>query len=167
MGFLSNIALWQLNAKPARQNSRQFMNWAEVKTILLLAEPAHLPETRHFLKQAVADGKQTMTAFVYKGKPGQEPAFDLEHVVVSKKQLTFLGLPQNEVLSTLNSRKPDVLINLGKPDEITLLALSKWIDAPFKVGSFEHPVFDLSIAETGVEAFLKQVLVYLNMIKTK
>ena len=167
MSLLNNIALWQLNSKPARQTSRQFINWSEVRSLLLLAEQEQLGDVRAFLKQTVSEGKQAVTVFVYKGKPGQEPAFEYEHIVVGKKQLTVFGLPQPEVLSTLNSRKVDLLINLGNPENATLLALSKWTDAPVKIAPFEHAVFDMSIAAPNRAEFLKQVLVYLDMIKTK
>ena len=48
------------------------------------------------------------------------------------------------------------------------MALCKLIPAKCKIGSFENPVFDITInADKSVNSseFLKQVIVYLNMIK--
>jgi hypothetical protein len=50
------------------------------------------------------------------------------------------------------------------------LALSKLTKAKCKISYFENPIFDISIKmdqATYFSGFLKQVILYLNMIKTK
>ena len=72
-------------------------------------------------------------------------------------------------MQQLNSKPFDVLINLGNNGQIQSLALSKLVAAKCKIAGFQNPDFEITINSdktTNISNFLKQVIVYLKMIKT-
>lgn len=167
--MLESLARWILKNKPFPQRQKQFMNWSEIRHILILAEREDIPKLKNFILQAEKDQKKVTVAFIVKEKPEQFQEPDISHIPIFKKQLSALRLPGENTISSLHQLQADILIDIGGKQNLSLLAISKLVQIKCKISSFENAIFDISISSgtsSSVEDFLKQVVVYLNMIKT-
>jgi hypothetical protein len=168
VSLLSYIARWRLKNISARHQNRRFVNWEQAKTILVLAEENQLDEVSGFVTMAERENKLVIPVFIYKGKPGQVFSLPYRHIAVSTKSLSAIGLPAEDLVTAMNSKKADILIDLGSHNDIPLLALSRLSDASCKIAGFEDAAFDISIfcpKSLTISSFLEQVIVYLKMIK--
>lgn len=150
------------------KSRRQFLNWKQVKRVLIIAYDNQLADLVEFVNTCKQDSIEVLVAIIYNGRAEQAPKPHFDHVVLDKKQFSFLGLPTNNCLQLLNAKAFDVLINLGNARQIKALAASKLVAATCRISSFQDPVFDLSIdSDKNLHSsdYLKQVVVYLNMIK--
>jgi len=168
VSLFNNIARWRLKALNARHSDRRFVNWTQAKTILVLAEEEQLSEVSAFVALAEKEQKLVIPVFTYKGKPGQVFSLPYRHIAVSTKSLSMLGMPAEDLVTAMNAKKADILIDLGGHNAIPLLALSRLSDASCKIAGFEDAAFDISIfcpKSLTISNFLEQVIVYLKMIK--
>jgi hypothetical protein len=170
VSIIQNIALRLISKKEVPKSKKQFLNWKQVKRVLLIAYDNQLADLVEFVNTCKRDSIDVLVAIIYNGKAEQAPKPHFDHLVLDKKQFSFLGLPTNDCLQQLNAKSFDVLINLGSSSQIKALAVSKLVPATCKISSFQDPIFDLSIdSDTSlhISDYLKQVVVYLNMIKNK
>lgn len=168
MSLLNNIANYLLSTKESIKSNKQFLNWSELSSVLIIAYDNQLSNVVDFINACKKDNIYVNVAIIYDGKPEQTPKPNFEHIILDKKQFTFFGLPNEAIIKTLSLKPTDALINLGDESQIKSLALSKLINAKCKISHFQNPIFDISIdGETtqNIPQFLKQVIVYLNMIK--
>lgn len=168
LSIIQNIALRLISKKEVPKSRKQFLNWKQVKRVLIIAYDNQLADLVEFVNSCKQDSIEVMVAIIYNGKAEQAPKPHFDHVVLDKKQFSFLGLPVGDCLQRLNAKAFDVLINLGNATQIKALAVSKLVPATCKISSFQDAVFDLSIDSDKTlhsSDFLKQVVVYLNMIK--
>lgn len=169
MSLLQNISHWLLSKKESPSGNKKFFAWNELKNVLLIVYDNQLSELAEFIAACQKDNIKTKVAIIYNGKPEQAPKPPFDHILVDKKQFSFFGLPTDELLQKLNAGSTDLLINLGKEDCIKSLSITKLTKASCKVGNFQDSIFDLSIdvdKTNNSHQFLKQVVVYLHMIKT-
>ena len=169
MSLINNIASWLLSSKEAPKGSKQFLNWSQLSNVLIVAHDHQLSNVVDFINACKKDTIHVHVAVVYDGKPDQTHKQNFEHTILDKKQFNFFGLPSEQAIQSFNLKPIDALINLGNSEQVKTFALSKLVSAKCKIGSFQNPIFDISIdvdASQNVSKFLEQVIVYLHMIKT-
>lgn len=168
MSFLQHISKWFISKKVAPIVTKQFVNWNQLSTVLIIAYEHQLSNSEDFINVCKKDNIDVLVAMIFDGKPEQAPKPNFDHLILDKKQFSLFGLPKDECLQKLNMKTSDVLINLGNHEQLKALALTKLSNAKCKIGSFDNPVFDITIntdKTANSSEFLKQVIVYLNMIK--
>lgn len=169
MSIINNIALSLISKKDAPKANKQFLNWSQVSSVLIIAYDNQLADIVEFINTCKKDSITVRVGIIYNGKPEHAPKPHFEHFIVDKKQFNFFGIPGDDALKSLQPGAVDVLINLGGPEQIKSLGLSKLTTAKCKISSFQHDIFDISIDSDKtlhISNYLKQVVVYLNMIKT-
>jgi len=169
MSLLNNISLWMISQKESSKLNKQFLNWTQLSNVMIIAYDNQLSNIVDFINTCKNDNINVQVAIIYDGKPEQAPKPHFDHVILDKKQFSFFKIPKNDVIAKLSSKSLDVLINLGTSEKIKTLALSKMIAAKCKISNFQNENFDLIIdadKSLNTSDYLKQVIVYLNMIKT-
>ena len=169
MSFLNNIALRLISKQDDSKTHKQFLNWSQVKSVIVIAYDNQLADIVEYINTCKKDNIQIIVAIIYNGKPEQAPKPHFDHQVLDKKQFNFFEIPAFEILEKLNARHADILINLGSSGQIKSLALSKMLKTKCKISNFQDAIFDISIDSDktlNISKFLQQVVVYLNMIKT-
>ncbi len=169
MSLITNISNWLISQKESPKANKQFLNWSQLSQVLIIAYDNQLANVVEFINACKKDNINVSVAVIYNGKPEQAPKPHFDHVILDGKQFSFFRIPKEETISKLSAKTLDVLINLGSSEQNKALALSKLIPAKCKISQFQNPVFDISIdADKNLNSsdYLKQVIVYLNMIKT-
>ncbi len=170
MSLINNIATWLLSSKESPKSNNQFLNWGQLSNVVIVAYDNQLSNCVDFINTCKKANIEVLVAIIYDGKPEQAPMPSFEYLLLDKKQFNFFGLPNVDTIQKLSLKPIDVLINLGNEEQIKSLALSKLVAAKCKVGNFENPIFEITINSDNTmntSDYLKQVVVYLNMIKTK
>lgn len=169
MSLLQNISHWLLSKKENPRANKQFVSWNQLSKVMIVANDNQLSEIVDFVTACERENKKVKVAVIFNGKPEQAPKPPFNHVIVDKKQFSFFNIINESFLQSMSHESYDALINLGKENDSKSLSLSKLIKASCKVANFEHPIFDMSIdvdKSNNSHQFLKQVVVYLQMIKT-
>lgn len=169
MSLITNISNWLISRKESPKASKQFLNWSQLGEALIIAYDNQLANVVEFVNTCQKDNIHVQVAVIYDGKPEQAPKPHFDHVILDRKQFSFFRIPKEEVISRLSTKPLDILVNMGASGQTKSLALSKLVPAKCKISNFQDPVFDLSIdsdKNLGSSDYLKQVIVYLNMIKT-
>lgn len=174
MSLIHNISTFILSKKESRPGVtkvvKQFFSWNQISKILIVVYDNQLSDIVDFINACKKDNISVHVAIIYNGKIEHAPKPNFDHTILDKKQFSFFKIPNEDSLQKLNSQSFDVLINLGTHGQIQSLALSKLVAAKCKISNFQNPIFDITIeSENTVNSsnYLKQVIVYLNMIKTK
>lgn len=170
MSIKNSITTFLLSKKESPKVVKQFFAWTQISKVLIVAYDNQLSDIVDFINTCKKDKILVHVAIIYNGKPEQTPKPHFEHTILDKKQFSFFNIPGENSLQKLNARTFDVLINLGKPEQIQALTFSKLITAKCKISKFENSIYDIAIESDETinsSNYLKQVIVYLNMIKTK
>ena len=97
----------------------------------------------------------------------------IDNLICRKTDLNFLGLPSSQLIENVKSLQADVLINVGREKDYTLLFLMLLHPASFKTGIkwFQSDAYDLVVSpmdENKDVGFLcEQILFYLQSIRAK
>lgn len=169
MSLINTISSYLLSQKESPETVKQFFSWIQLNKILIICYDYQLDELTDFLKACKTDNISVYVAIIYKGKIEQAPSPNFKHTIVDQKQFSFFKIPTPFILKNLNTKSFDLLINLGNNNQMKSLALSKLVYAKCKISNFQNPIFDIIINTeklTKRTDYLKQVIVYLNMIKT-
>lgn len=169
MSLLQNISNWLLSKKESPKINKQFVSWNQLSKVMIIAYDNQLSELVDFVTACEKENKKVKVAVIYNGKPEQAPKPPFSHVLLDKKQFSFFNIVNDAFLQSMNHESYDILVNLGKENDLKSLSLSKLTKASCKIANFEHPIFDMSIdvdKSNNSHQFLKQVMVYLQMIKT-
>jgi hypothetical protein len=169
MSILNNIATYLLSKKESVKVTKQFFSWNNISNIVIIAYDNQLGELVAFIDACKKDNITVQVVIIYVGKPEQAPHPSFEHIVLDKKKFSIFQLPTDDALTQINTTIYDVLINLGDADQFQALALSKLVAAKCKIARFQNSTFEIIIDSdktTKISDYLKQVIVYLNMIKT-
>ncbi|MDF2448782.1 MAG: hypothetical protein K0R26_1286 [Bacteroidota bacterium] len=170
MSFFQNISSWLISRKEPPKVEKQFLNWKQLSNVVVIAYDHQLSNCVDFINACQADNILVNVAVIFDGRPELAPKPSFTHLILDKKQFSFFGIPKPEALLKLNPKPIDVLINLGTSNQAKTYALAKFLPAKCKVGSFDDSIFDISIQCDVVKncsEYLKQVIVYLKMIKPK
>lgn len=163
------LSLLFLSKKETTKSQKQFVSWNQLSSILIIAFDNQLSDIVDFINLCKQDKISVHVAVIYNGKIENAPNPHFEHTLIDRKQFSFFQMPHETVLQKLNAKHPDVLINLANYEQIQALALSKLVSAKCKISHFQNPIFDINInfdKTLNSSYYLKQVVVYLNMIKT-
>lgn len=169
MSLLNNIANWVLSQKEKPNIQKQFISWSQLSKVIVIAHDNQLSEIVDFVTACEKENKKVKVLVIYNGKLEQAPKPPFNHVLLDKKQFSFFNIIKGEFLQSVNHESYDVLIDLGKENDLKSLSLSKLVKASCKIANFRHSIFDISIdvdKSSNSHQFLKQVVVYLQMIKT-
>jgi hypothetical protein len=169
MSLINTISSYLLSQKESPETVKQFFSWIQLNKILIICYDYQLDELTDFLKACKIDNISVYVAIIYKGKIEQAPSPNFKHTIVDQKQFSFFKIPTPFILKNLNTKSFDLLINLGNNNQMKSLALSKLVYAKCKISNFQNPIFDIIINTeqlTKRTDYLKQVIVYLKMIKT-
>ena len=169
MSLLNNIATYLLSKKESKNVIKQFFSWNKISKMILIAYDNQLSEIVEFINVCKRDTITVQVVIIYAGKPEQAPRPSFEHIVLDKKKFSLFQLPTDDALNQVNTTTYDVLINLGDPEQFQALALSKLVTAKCKIASFQNANSEITINNdktTKISDYLKQVIVYLNMINT-
>jgi hypothetical protein len=170
MSLQKHITNWILSRKNNSSDSKQFLNWSQLKKIIVFCHENQLSHIVDFINLCQKNQIETLVAIVYNGKIEQAPKPNFNHVILNKKHFSFWEIPHPEIINQLSSFSADIIINIGNDEQFKTLAMSKLVKAKCKIGSFENAIYDIAIAvekTTSASNFLQQVVVYLQMIKTK
>jgi hypothetical protein len=168
VSVLNNISNYLLSSKEGPKTVHQFVSWNQLSKVLIVAYDNQLSGIVDFINTCQKDKISVHVAVIYSGKPEQAPKPHFEHTIFDNKQFSFFQMPSDAALQKLNTAF-DVLINLGTSEQVKSLALSKLIPSKCKIAGFENAVFEITITgdkTMNTSDYLKQVVVYLNMIKT-
>ncbi len=169
MSLINTISSYLLSQKESPETVKQFFSWNQLNKILIICYDSQLDELTNFIKTCKTDNISVYVAIIYKGKLVQAPSPNFKHTIVDQKQFSFFKIPTPFILKNLNTKAFDLIINIGSQNQMRALSLSKLVYAKCKIANFQNPVFDITINKdnlTNNSDFLKQVVVYLNMIKT-
>lgn len=169
MSLINTISSYLLSKKESPEIVKQFFSWNQLNKILIICYDYQLDELTDFLKTSKTDNISVYVAIIYKGKIEQAPSPNFKHTIVDQKQFSFFKIPTPFILKNLNTKAFDLIINIGSQNQMRALSLSKLVYAKCKIANFQNPIFDITINKdnlTNNSDFLKQVIVYLNMIKT-
>lgn len=169
MSLLNNIATYLLSKKESPKVTKQFFSWNKISKIIIIAYDNQLSELVDFINTCKKDNISVQVVILYFGKPENAPKPSFEHILLDKKNFSLFHLPTDEALNQVNTTTYDVLINLGDSEQLQALALSKLVAAKCKISRFQNSNFEITIDSnktTHISEYLKQVVVYLNMIKT-
>lgn len=168
MGFISNISLYLLSKKESPKVVKQFFSWNDLKNVLIIANDNQLSDVVDFLNTCNKQSIKTKVIVIYNGKPETAPKPHFEHTIITKKGFDFFQLVKQKAINEFLNQKNDLLINLSDEENLQALSISKLIPSSCKISRFQNPIFDITIDKTNtISEYLKQVVVYLNMIKTK
>ncbi len=145
---------------------KQFFEWSQISSIAIVAFDNQLTEISDFLTTCAQQNINTEVFIIYNGKLLNAPVPSYKHLLLTKKQFSFFNIPTANALHPVCNITYDVLINLGANEQLQTLATSKLIKAKCKIASYNNNLFDISIKnENNTKEFLKQIIVYLQMIK--
>lgn len=170
MSLLNNISTFILSKKESPKVVKQFFSWNQISKILIVAYDNQLSDIVDFINTCKKDSISVHVAIIYNGKTEHAPKPHFDHTILDKKQFSFFKIPNENTVQKFNSMSFDVLINLGTHEQIQALAVSKLVDAKCKISKIQNSIFDITFeSENTMNSpnYLKQVVVYLNMIKTK
>jgi hypothetical protein len=170
VSLLNNISTFILSKKESPKIVKQFFAWNQISNILIVAYDNQLSEIVDFINICKNDSISVHVAIIYNEKLDQAPQPHFNHTILDKKQFSFFKILNEDSILKLNSTLFDVLINLGNLEQIQALAISKLVAAKCKISNFQNSIFDITIdgdKTMNSSNYLKQVIVYLNMIKTK
>ena len=174
MSIINNIANFILSKKESRlavtKITKQFFSWNQLSNVIIVAYDNQLSDLVDFMNACKKDNIKVHVAVIYNGKPEQTPKPNFDHTILDRKQFSFFKIPHESVLQKLNAMNFEVLINLGNQEQLQAFALSKILPVKCKISNFKNDIFDITIDGDTIMTssnYLKQVVVYLNMIKTK
>ena len=170
MSLIKNISTYLLSKKERPKTVKQFFSWNQLTKVLIVCYDNQLSDIVDFINSCKTDNIDVYVAVIFNGKLEQAPKPYFEHCILDKKKISFFNIPNENTIQKLNTNSFDLLINLGNNDQMQSLALSKLVNATCKISSFQNSIFDMTIDKTNsmnIANYLKQVIVYLNMIKTK
>ena len=170
MSLLNNISTFILSKKESPKTVKQFFSYDQISKILIVAYDNQLSDIVDFINACKKDSISVHVAIIYNGKPEHAPKPHFDHTILDKKQFSFFKIPNEDSLQKHNSQSFDVLINLGTHEQLQSLALSKLVAAKCKISNFKNSIFDITIdgdKTMNSSNYLKQVIVYLSMIKIK
>lgn len=174
MSLLNNISTFILSKKESRPGVtkvvKQFFSWNQISKILIVTYDNQLSDLVDFINTCKKDSISVHVAVIYYGKPEHAPKPHFDHTILDEKQFSLFKIPKEESIEKLNSQSVDVLINLGTDEQLQSLAVSKLVSAKCKISNFQNSIFDMTIEvdkTMNCSNYLKQVIVYLSMIKTK
>lgn len=154
----------------AHNKSRKTLNWNEIKTIGFLidgSDPIQLRLLLNRLYDYSAQGKK----IEFLGYVKKLPPFEEENIKwITKKDLSWAGIPKSQVIKDFIEKEFDVLINTHITSERPLEFIAAFSNAKLRIGAYAEkntPCYDfmMQLAD-GADAnvYMDQVEHYLKML---
>ncbi len=169
MSLINKIALYFLSNKENVYFTKQFFSWNQLSTILIICYEEQVSEIIDFIDICKVNSISVHVAIILNNKKDYTPKFKFNHTAIDKKQFSLLKIPNQNTIQQLKNKNSDLLINLGNSKQIRSYILSKLTKSRCKLSYFQDSVYDIVISKdtsTSVSEYLKQVIIYLKMIKT-
>jgi hypothetical protein len=163
---------WQIK-KFLKKHKRQknFINWDDAKTVLLLVSHSHL--NRNFLS-SVVEMMGDKDIHIWCFKEGKElPKLDNDLVTLfNSKSISFFQKPNKIIVNKYLAIKADLLLDLTIQEALPLKYLVGISQAPCRCGltKDDFEIYDFKMDMKGkVDPIdlLSQILYYLKIIKSK
>jgi hypothetical protein len=170
MSLIKNISTYLLSKKESPKTVKQFFSWNQLSKVLIICYDNQLSDIVDFINACKVDNISVHVAVIFNGKLEQAPKPHFEHSILDQKQFSFFNLPNETIIQKINAKSFDLLINLGDSEQMQSLALCKLVAAKCKLSNFQNSIFDMTIEKDdsmNISNYLKQVILYLKMIKTK
>ncbi len=168
--MFAKIASFITASKVAEQNKarqKQFLNWENIFIVALIIddkETINKSELDKFI-----EGLKKYTEVFFVELNSKQAAYG-DWKCVTKKDKTVLNLPKDFFLQESKAKKYDVIINVSNRYSLFTANLTARLNAPFKCGNADlYGELDLIIERKESQsliAYLKEVVKYLEMIKT-
>lgn len=152
-----------------KKRDKQFLNWQEVKKIILLYDRSTLKPD--LLKQifAILDGKQVMAWTVVEKDEFKKETINI--AMMAPNEWNLLMKPKDFVLSRFNSFDADILIDLTMQEILPLKYLHAVSDVKCRCGLSRYGgITDFSIDRTPNMKemdLLNQIIHYMTIINQK
>lgn len=152
-----------------KKRNKQFLNWQEVKKVILLYDRSTLKPD--LLKQifAILDGKQVMAWTVVEKDEFKKETINI--AMMAPNEWNLLMKPKDFVLSRFNSFEADILIDLTMQEILPLKYLHAVSDVKCRCGlSRFGDITDFSIDRTPNMKemdLLNQIIHYMTIINQK
>ena len=152
-----------------KKRNKQFLNWQEVKKVILLYDRSTLKPD--LLKQifAILDGKQVMAWTVVEKDEFKKETINI--AMMAPNEWNLLMKPKDFVLSRFNSFEADILIDLTMQEILPLKYLHAVSDVKCRCGlSRLGDITDFSIDRTPNMKemdLLNQIIHYMTIINQK
>jgi hypothetical protein len=154
----------------ATRTKKEFLEWDNVNSVCLLATKDEFYKANSINEWIKNSGKKIDTVLYV---PSAEIVSDNNIVSFNKKQTGFIGLPKPEAITKIKNKPYDILIDCNFKEYHSMKWLAGSMNAKFKVGFgglLYHNYFDICIdlkEKPEMDNYLKQVINYLKMIRTK
>jgi CRISPR/Cas system-associated endoribonuclease Cas2 len=168
LSLKENISHYLLSKSQTNSIKKCFLNWSDLKNICIVIYHFQQNDIKEFISACESNNIKYTVVIIYDGKIENMPKAQLNQIILNKKQFSFFNIPAQSALQSIN-QVFDVIINLGNDTQFSSFAISKLLSAKCRVGMYENKVFDIIIKteiNLGIKEYLKQVIVYLKMIKT-
>lgn len=167
--MLASVARLSLGSKISKDNlnrKRHFLPWDQVQKIALVLHKNDLVNKSAVDK--LVDSTKKFVEVFYVELSSKTPTYS-DWRCFYRKDASWLGLPQQAVLSELQNKTFDLVINTSGDSELFATSVVSTLKAPFKCGSSKKfNDVDLIIKKTepyNVMNYLDEVLRYVKMIR--
>lgn len=151
---------------------KSFREYADIEKVVILFDLEHAEEVKDLSKSLKFADKEV---FCYTFNPNTKvelPVFPDCFTVIKKKDLSFTGLPHQNVMDTYKSIQPDTLIDLTVQPHPILQYLSLKSEASYRVGFLkeEKAIDDLLLEYDPEQSFVfltSQLHFYMKSIRSK
>jgi len=159
------------------KREKKFLNWKEIKRILLLFDTKDHTDAQLFMKRLKRMSKKVKVC-AYKNKNDKNEYSEILYEVVTEKDFNFWKNDSlKKTVDSLNSESYDLAINLTLQDNLFLQYLLVSVDATFRVGFCKTnlPIYDMVLSfssemETNkiitIRDLSKQMIYYLETISS-
>ena len=164
----NNVSSAQFPA--TKGTKKEFLDWDRINSICILTTKDETYKADVISQWAKNTGKPTDIVLFL---PGAELNSDTSITSFNKKNTNWMGLPKPELVSKVTGKSYDLLIDCNFKEYNSMKWLAGSISAKFKVGFgglLYHNYFDICIDlkdKPEMDNYLKQVINYLKMIRTK
>lgn len=161
---------WEKRMQETEPRPRGQFVWGKETRILLLVsldDTDALSATRAFAKTEREAGKEVTVLTFTKTKYKPE---ELPENTWTQAQMAFSGLPKPEVEEPFRRKSYDLVVHCGLQPFAPFDFLAAGLSAHRRVAAYDTvlPAYDLMVAppaNTGVKAFLQQVIHYLSILE--
>ncbi|MDR1544495.1 MAG: hypothetical protein LBS50_08860 [Prevotellaceae bacterium] len=176
MKILDSISYWFFLREKSRKNevsqNRTFMNYTEIKSVLLLVKihyDSDIFAFENILQTLKKDGKKViLCCFVEQKKSLLQTG--INRFIIKKENLLFWQKPDNEMLKEISAQEFDAVFDLTQIKSIPLLYVLLNANAKFRCGNNKQDglhdfIIDVSNLKKADEHYLfEQITRYLKSI---
>ena len=130
-----------------KTREKQFLNWNDIHTVLVLFDTSHIDEVKRFIDQ-LKQIKKKVTAYAYQKKSDKQNYLTTGyHIILEKDAGKWFNNPLYTISEELKTKPVDAVIDLTLSRNLPLEYLLASIPACIKTGlkKTDYPQYDLAI----------------------